>query len=203
MGSSLVINTFLKPDSRIFFSKLSMKGLVDFNEYSLMEELYKYLEFSPFRGINDSRLYLEKLLLRVKSGEGSVHYWFIHLRSNSKIIGTLGLTGGTYSKNLNYLHNNFKSLGYIDKMKSGEVGKGLSPAYWRNGYMLEAMRAYLDFAFKHLKYNSLWSFTRSDNVPNIKLMEKLSFVKIATAKDFYKTYDGKLYDANILVLNNY
>ena len=203
MDSSSVINDFLKPDSRIFFSKLSMKGLKDFNEYSLIEELYKYLEFPPFRGIDDSRMYLEKLLLRIKLGKGSVHYWFIHLKSNSKIIGTLGLTGGDYSKNLKFLQNNFKSFSAIDLVKSGEVGKGLSPAYWGNGYMLEAMTAYLDFAFQHLSYKSLWSFTRSDNVPNIKLMEKLNFVKTAIAKDYYKKYDGKLYDAQILVLKNY
>ena len=70
-------------------------------------------------------------------------YWFIKLKENNKIIGTLGLLRNT--KNINLNIKKFLCNDQItDFNKLGEVGKGLSPAYWGKGLMSEAMKPYLN-----------------------------------------------------------
>lgn len=191
------INNYLVRDSRIYFSQINLDGILDFHEYSVMPELYKYLEFEPPKKIEESKLYLEKLLLRIKESDYKSMYWFINLKENHKIIGTLCLLRNTKSINLN-VKNSLCNDKTTDFNKLGEVGKGLSPAYWGKGLMSEAMKPYLEFSSKSLNLDMLWSITRVDNLPNIKLMERFGFKKKCIIKNFYKNYKGEIHDGQIL-----
>ena len=193
------INNYLVENSRIYFSQLNINGLSDFHEYSVMPELYKYLEFEPFKTINESELYLKKLFKRMKKSNHKSNYWFIHLK-NKKIIGTIALLRNIY--NSNDMKEIFKDNSIINFDKSGELGNGLSPAFWRQGLMSEAMKSLIDFSFKSLDLDFLWCKTRIDNIPNIKLMEKLGFEKLNIIKSFYKNNLGDIHDAQILCKRN-
>lgn len=190
------INQFLDEKSRIFFTPLNEDGLDDMYEYSVMPEFYKYLEFPPHRNKEDTRNYIKKLIFRTKESDYNTNYWFINLKPENKIIGTIGIIKYKDPKTQKLI-NDVDELKKYPFEKIGEVGKGLSPKYWRKGLMSEAFVYYLRFCNEVLKLDILWAITRSDNQPNIKLMEKFGFKKNIIIPNFYKNFEGKSYDGLI------
>ena len=166
-------------DSRVFFSKFDMSGLHDFHEYSTESELFKYLEFGPHKELSDSIEYINKVEDRILNGfyGGPTMYWFLRLRGSKKVIGSMVLYGVNFDTGV------------------GWIGKGLSPAYWGNGYMFEAMGIYLDYCRDALGLKEIKSYTRHDNKPNIKLMKKYGFKIIKEIESFYKNEDGITHNA--------
>lgn len=176
-GSSNIFN-----NSRIFFSKFDMSGLNDFHDYSSNAEMFKYFEFGPHQNINESIAYIEKIQNRILNGYkgGKAMYWFIRLKESNKVIGSMALVGIDFNKGI------------------GEIGKGLSPEFWGHGYMSEAMDMYLDYCKNTLNLNEIISFTRFDNNPNIKLMNKKGFSEFKRLKSYYKNPNGDKFDAILM-----
>ena len=106
---------------RIYFQKLSMDGLEEMHEYSKDKRLYEFLEFEPFKNIEDTRNYIEKLHLRMQKINNLIQtvYWFVRSKKDNKLIGTASL------QNLNY------------ERKSIEWGFAIDPNLWGLGYILE------------------------------------------------------------------
>ena len=48
---------------RICFQRLSMDGLEEMHKYSKDKRLYEFLEYKPFKNLNDTRNYINKLSL--------------------------------------------------------------------------------------------------------------------------------------------
>ena len=105
------------------------------HEYSTKPIFYKFLEYEPFKTVEDTNKYLNKLIKHSDSETG--HYWFIKLNREKKIIGTFGLLD-------------------IDKRKGAtEIGYGISPDYWGGGYFKEALLTvlrYLDILILYIFY---------------------------------------------------
>ena len=157
-----------------------MDGLADMHEYSTKPVFFKFLEYDPFVNINETKKYLEKLLKRSNSKTG--HYWFIKLNSNNKIIGTFGLLD-------------------IDTRKGiTEIGYGISPENWSNGYFSEALLVVLKYLFNDLNFQRVWAKTQSNNIPSIRALENFGFKKEGTLRNFYLSTKGIRYDSVILGL---
>jgi|SaaInlStandDraft_7_1057024.scaffolds.fasta_scaffold18888_2 [ribosomal protein S5]-alanine N-acetyltransferase len=165
-------------ERRIYLSRIGMYGLNDMHEYSTIPEFFDHLEFQTHNSAEETYKYLQKLLNR--EGEGNTAYWFIRLLDSNKIIGTLGLIGIDF------------------EARSGEVGKGLSPKYWGQGYMSEAFTMYMDYCFNVLALERLWSVTSHGNEANIRLMKKFGFNVERRLDKFYHKHDGSDYDAVLL-----
>ncbi|HCJ65792.1 MAG TPA: hypothetical protein DHV62_00310 [Elusimicrobia bacterium] len=162
---------------RINLIPISKDGLADMHEYSIKSEFYRYLEYKPFKTVEETKRYLEKLIEITKSKTG--HYWFIVLKGENKIIGTFGVVN-------------------IDrKRRSAEIGYGVSPAYWGQGYFSEALMMVLKHLFIDLRFHRIFAKTRPDNLASIEGLEKAGLKKEGVMRDFYLSSNGRRYDAAV------
>jgi [ribosomal protein S5]-alanine N-acetyltransferase len=91
--------------------------------------------------------------------EKTDYTFFIELKSGKKVIGATGI------------HK-------IDKVhKTCITGSWINKKYWRNGYILEAKVAILDFIFNNLKLRKVTSEAFSGNLASQKMSEKLGFTR--------------------------
>lgn len=61
--------------------------------------------------------------------------------------------------------------------RSAEIGYGLLPAAWGQGYMHEAMQALLHWGFSDLALNRVEAEVDPTNVGSVRTVERLGFVK--------------------------
>jgi ribosomal-protein-alanine N-acetyltransferase len=94
----------------------------------------------------------------------------IVLKETGKLVGTLGL----YAINT--------------EDRRATFGFDLMPEHWGNGYMTEACRALLDWAFKELKLNRIQASAEPANVRSLAVMERLGFKREGVMRqlDYYK-----------------
>lgn len=157
---------------------VSMSGLEDFHEYSILPGLYEHLEYEPFITIEDSRKYLEKLIQR--SSASDAQYWFICLAESGKVVGSIGLNS-------------------LDPRRATvEVGYGVSPAYWGRGIFKAACTILLEHVFQELGLHRVVARTSTANVASIKGLEKLGFRQEGVMRDYYRSIDGHWFDAVLM-----
>jgi len=169
------LEAFVLHGQSITLDPVHINGLVEFHEYSVNKELYQFFEFDAFVDIKQSEQYLRTLVDRSK--KDSAQYWFITHNKDQKIIGTIGL------------HT-------LDSRRSSvEIGYGVSPDYWGGGYFLDAARTAIQYAFADVGVHRMVARTSSENIPSIKGLEKLSFIKEGVMKDYYKRENGDWFDA--------
>lgn len=90
----------------------------------------------------------------------------IRLRGKPGIIGSCGL----FAFNMEYL--------------SASLGYELSPEYWGQGIMTEALRALLGHGFSAMNLNRISALTYPDNLPSIRVLEKLGFRPEGVMREF-------------------
>ena len=61
-----------------------------------------------------------------------------------------------------------------------EIGWRLATAHWGKGLATEAAQACLDYAFNELKVPSIGAITTVNNLPSMRVMEKLGLTKRST-----------------------
>jgi [ribosomal protein S5]-alanine N-acetyltransferase len=109
--------------------------------------------------------------------------WGIALKDGGQLIGTCGF------------HKWDKAH------RRAEVGYDLSPAYWRQGYMAEALRAVLQHGFDRLGLHRIDALVYVDNARSVGLLQKLGFQIEGTLRDYF-CQDGVFYDHFVLSLIN-
>ena len=142
----------IESESDIYFEHFSMDGLKEMHQYSKDERLYEFFEFDPFKTIDETKAYIEKLLDRM-SGEPSERnamYWFVRRKSDHRLVGTVALV------NLNYAR------------QSIEWGYGIDPELWGNGYVLQIQEMLKHFVFEILELNRLHGITMVTNERTIQ-----------------------------------
>lgn len=83
--------------------------------------------------------------------------WIVQRKSDKKIIGRAGFN---YRPGYDY-----PELGYVFGTK-----------YQGQGYATEICKAICNYGFKELEFNFILAFSSPDNIPSIKLLNKLGFV---------------------------
>ncbi|KZN34282.1 hypothetical protein N480_22015 [Pseudoalteromonas luteoviolacea S2607] len=81
-----------------------------------------------------------------------------------------------------------------------EIGFLLHPDFQRKGFARESTQAVIDFAFKKLKYESLYATVTAGNIASTKLLEKLGFTLKETIESNYQI-NGRWYDDLLFVLD--
>ena len=94
----------------------------------------------------------------------------LFLRKNGKPIGTIGL------------------YGIRPEDSRAVMGFDLLKEYWGHGYMTEAGRALIDFAFSQMGLNRIQASADADNGRSLSTLERMGFTKegVMRQKDFYK-----------------
>ena len=153
---------------RIYFEILSLEGLEEMHQYSKDKRLYEYLEYKPFKELNDTRNYIKKLKLRMLKINNltTTLYWFVRRKKDKKLIGTACL------QNLDY------------ERRSVEWGYGIDPELWGLGYILEIQESLKYFVLEVLGLNRLYGKTMITNQRTIQSVKVAGMFNGELQKEF-------------------
>jgi RimJ/RimL family protein N-acetyltransferase len=154
-------------------SRLLLRPLKETDEdfiYSLRsnEQVNKFIDRAPAKNIEDARAFIKKI--NDGLAENKSYYWGIVLKETSTMIGTVcfwNLSAGR---------------------KSAELGYELHPDHQGKGYMHEAMKEVIDFAFRS-GFTCLEAHSHKDNLASTRLLRKHGFVHDEKRKDPENPYD--------------
>lgn len=140
---------------RIF---LRMLRESDFPEVAYLRsdpKVNRYVHRPPAKTTEDALAFIEKI--RAGVNQGSNYYWVIAAKEEDRMIGSICLW-------------NFSEEG-----KHAEIGYDLHPDHQHRGFMSEAMKCVLEFAFHTLHLAHVEAFTHRDNERSIHLLKKHGF----------------------------
>jgi len=171
-GEQAVDSVISTPESTLFFERVSMDGLDEMHSYSTDERLYQYFEFEPFKTIEDTRAYIDKLQARMTGNklERTAFYWFVRRKNDDRLIGTAALV------NLNV------------GRQSIEWGYGVDPELWGKGYILDLQEMLKHYVFDVLKLNRLYGVTMVENEPTIASVSAAGFKHEGTLRQYYNRF---------------
>jgi len=109
------------------------------------------------RDINKTVSEIEEFIEKVTADSNKMLFFKIETKNDNKFVGTICL------KNID-LQN-----------KYAEVGYELLPNFQGKGWMSEALRSLIDFAFTNLSIETIEAFTNYQNVRSRKLLESFNF----------------------------
>lgn len=109
----------------------------------------------------------------------------IELKAEHKVIGSIELMPFN-KKNYSYITDKTFLKTKANKMR--EVGYLLNEDYWNSGYMTEAIKGVLDFAFNELKLKAVHGGYYEPNAASGRVQEKNGFEYIGREKDHIKWY---------------
>ncbi len=157
---------------RLILRGWRLDDLDDFYEYAKSPNVGPLAGWEPHSSKEKSKSILDRF---IKGDE----VWAITLRENGKVIGSLGLhpeeNKGNYKA---------KSLGYV-----------LSEDFWGNGYVTEAAKCVIQFAFEELELDMLTAFHFPHNHGSKNVLRKCGFEYETTLPQTQKIYNGQVFDA--------
>ena len=142
----------------------------------------KYIDKPPPKNILASRGFIREINRGVKAREWV--YWGIELKKEKILIGTICLWH------------------FSEKNNCAELGYELGSAFQGKGYMSEAIKIVVDFAFKTLKVNRLEAYTHYENEASIRALKKYNFSKEKDIKEKYSNRKGT-YKMSVFILGNH
>jgi ribosomal-protein-alanine N-acetyltransferase len=107
--------------------------------------------------------------------------WAVVLREEQKVVGLVGFSYDSYHARA--------SLGY-----------DIAREYWGRGIASEALEAVLRFGFEQLALNRIEAETIVDNLPSVRVLEKLGFEREGVRKAYSLEDDGLYHDDAIYAL---
>lgn len=161
---------------RLILRELQIDDFEDFYEYAKNINVTSLLNWKP-------HLNKEMSLSFLKSYVESNDVWAIVLKENSKVIGHLKIypdeNRGQFSA-----RNTAKLITYA-----------LSEDYWGKGYMTEAVKRAVKYAFEEMNIELLTAFHIPHNIRSKSVIEKCGFQYEITIEQGYKYYDGQIFDS--------
>lgn len=156
---------------RLILRNWQLDDLDDFYEYAKNPNVGPIAGWEPHLNKDVS---LEVLKSFIKNDDR----WAIELKENGKVIGALRIypdenKGKYYAKDINYV---------------------LSDKYWGKGYMTEAVKSVIKYAFEELNIDLLAVFHYPHNIRSRRVIEKCGFQYEGTLKQSSRRYDGKSFD---------
>ncbi len=154
--------------------RLHLKEIKDEHAGILFElftnkDVLKYYGSDPMGDISEAQELIQKFRVGLK--HNTVIRWGIFLKSENKLIGTCGFH--------NWNHRYYRA----------EVGYELSPEYWGQAYMREALEAITEYGFNELDLHRVGALISPHNNASLSLIEKLGFEREGILKDY--AYSGK------------
>ena len=117
----------------------------------------RYLPYASWRGMDDAQAWFDRATGRLEKREAA--QFVMVLRESGRCIGSCLL---------------FK---FDEPSARAEVGYVLGREHWGHGYMFEAMKALVDFAFDRLGLRRLEAEIDPRNMASSRLLERLGFAK--------------------------
>ncbi len=148
-----------------------------FNNYAKYDEVTKYLTWNTHKSSEDTKNYLEKVVLPDYEKEHT-YRWAIELKSLGQVIGAIDVVCCNLEK------------------KSAELGYVLGLNFWGNGIMTEAGRAVVDYLFSE-GFVRIWAIHKVENERSGRVMQKLNMQYEGTLRKYALDNQGELVDVKI------
>ena len=148
--------------------KLSINHLDDIHEYSTNKIFFRYLEYEPFKKKSQTKKYIET---KIKEADHEKSIWWA-IFFQKKCIGTFCI------HNIN-LHR-----------RSCELGFGINPKFWGNGYLKDVIKGILHIILRKNRFCRCEVKTFQNNLATKFSLIKIGFKQEAIMKNFY--YDNKI-----------
>lgn len=107
--------------------------------------------------------------------------WDLIEKDSNKVIGSCGF------------HN------WQEEHARAELGYRLHEQYRNKGFMFEALQPVISYGFTEMELNRIEAFIDPDNIPSIKLIEKLEFSREGLMRAHHH-FNGKIHDSAIYSL---
>ncbi len=128
--------------------------------YENWASLEECSRFFPWSAATDRESYKEKVMRWIKNYENGLYFnWVIELKKNREIIGMINL-------------HNVDEQGCL-----AETSYILTPKYWGNGIMTEALKRVIRFAFEDIGLKCVQADIFRENVASGRVLEKCGMKK--------------------------
>ncbi|MDN7245360.1 GNAT family N-acetyltransferase [Planococcus shenhongbingii] len=165
--------------SRLQLVQIGQQYAERFYEIMSREDVTEYYGMDKLINQQEAEAIIKSFQIAFDSKRGM--RWGIVLKENGDFIGTIGLN------NLNI------------RAKKSEIGYELHPDYWRQGFMKEAIKAVLQYAFENLDLVRMGAVTFPDNEASSRLLRKMGFTEEGRLRS-YLYQGGQSHDALIFSL---
>ena len=85
--------------------------------------------------------------------------------------------------------------------RKAELGYWLLPSFWKQGFVTEAAKKVIEYAFTHMNIHRIKAETEDDNMGSIATLKKLGFVYEGTQREC-EIKDGQFLNLEIYALLN-
>ena len=154
------------------------KHLKDIHEYSKNKRFFKYFEYQHFKKEEQTKKYIISKLKEVR--KNNAFWWSIKLKKTNKIIGTICVHNISLSR------------------RTCEVGYGINPDYWGNGFFTETLKGLSKIILKKNRFLRCQAITSKNNPSSVYGLIKCGFNKEGVMKKFYRSNKlNKSFDAVI------
>lgn len=140
----------------------------DICEYGCDEDTGKYMIYWP-KSKENIRKFIDECATSMNSNTVTWYEFAIKLKENNKVIGNISLM----------INEQFAEIGWIS-----------NKAYWNNGYMTEAVREIIKYAFYKLNITKIRSTCTNKNPASYRVMEKCGMTKIKEEKNYKSIKHG-------------
>lgn len=158
---------------RLILRQLLTTDAIILQQYWSDPEVTEYLTLEPFKDLTEALAMIELLNSLPENKQGI--RWTITSKPAGKILGTCGF------------HN------YNAEHRRVEMGYELGRAYWRQGFMTEALVAILHYGFNKMAYNRIEAFVNVGNIKSTGTLEKMGFTLDGLLRE-YEFARGKFVD---------
>ena len=158
---------------RLILRNYKESDLNDYWEYVSMENVGPRAGWPAYTDINKAH---ERLLLETKKDT----QFAIVLKSENKVIGSVELMECTKDR--------YNNLEIEDEAK--EIGAILSEKYWGNGYMTEAVKEVMRYAFEELHVPVIYAGHAKANINSSRMQDKCGLKIIGEVPNYRTWVDG-------------
>lgn len=133
------------------------------NHHSLISdiEVMTYLQDIKTNSLEQSKENLTFSINESQSSERKCYFFLVELKGTFEFVGSIGFTITAQNE-----------LG-----GTAEMGYFILKKHWGNGYVTEAAKVVLDFAFKELSLHKIYSGCNAGNIASENIMKKLGMEK--------------------------
>ena len=160
--------------SRLSLRAISAEDVDDFYAVYSNPEVMRYWSTPPLTNKEAASKLINEILEDVERHE--ILKWGIALRADDKLIGSVTLF------HLDFTH------------RRAEIGYAQGRAYWGNGYMQEALRAVLNYAFETLNLHRIEADVDPRNDGSVRTLERLGFRREGYLRERWQV-NGEIQDA--------
>ncbi len=165
---------------RVYLADMDIDDAGALYGYRALLEVYQYQSWFP-GNISDAEEFIKKYSVNSTGEPGNWKQYGIYLSESNELIGDCGYCP--------------------DSDNEAEIGYTISPGFQRRGLGEETVSTLINHLFKKKGIERIIASTDPENIPSIKLLEKLGF----TVKEYKKEsleIRGEMKDDLIFELNN-